>query len=108
MTKTLITTAATALLLLAGVGCLPTAEPTHPHHPALGANDLGEYFPTPTPSTLPAVVVWPNDGQSHGDVTPPQRLDIDGVELAECNDMGGRFVGPAEAGSLGRCEGVDY
>ena len=109
MTKTIITTAATILLLIGGAACKPATPGTLPVHPAITANDLGEFFTDePAAPAAPAVVTWPNDGQSHGDIEPPTRLDISGVEQAECNDMGGTYVGPATSGSLGTCQGVDY
>ena len=108
MTKTIITAAAALLLSIAGTACQGYGQtPALPQHPAIEANDLGEFF---APAAADAVVVWPNDGQPHGNIEPPTRLDIAATERAECDDMGGTWAGSPDAtsGTLATCQGVDY
>ena len=65
----------------------------------------GGHAPAPAPDPVPAVVVVAADEQV--DVSPPTRLDVTGVTVSDCEDMGGEPISQTLHGPV-TCEGVDY
>lgn len=66
----------------------------------------GCHAPAPAPAPAPAVVVVAA-GDRVPDVSPPTRLDVTGLTVAECEDAGGEPISATLTGPI-TCEGVDY
>ena len=54
-----------------------------------------------------SVVTVHGDDPVGCDLTPPQRLDITGITIAECDDMGGEPIALTPTAPV-VCEGVSY
>jgi hypothetical protein len=85
---------------------------------ALPAGRTADPIPAPVPAVKPpcaqaVVTIW-QDEPTGCDLTPPQRLDVLGLTLAQCDDEGGEYISklPSIADIEhyvgGVCEGVDY
>ena len=61
----------------------------------------GTLQPAAVPPCEGTVVTVAYDEPTGCDLQPPQRLDVTGATIAQCDDMGGTF-------DRGTCRGVDY
>lgn len=99
-TLTLITTGLLALTIWT-VGQFAQAANTSPILPSAPVVVIDE-----TPAR-PAVVTVHESNTGPIDVEPPQRLDVVGLDLDECNHSGGVLL-DADPDAPAVCQGVDY